>query len=126
MLSFQENTHIYNLIQDTFDAKPEDIIKSLECVKKKREYNRNYWQKHKDDPERKQKTAESVKEWQRNNRAHLAAKHRARYENDPEYKQKLRDFRMKYYYQAKERAKANSNDSDNASKRSTTPRPETA
>ena len=89
MLTYQENTHIYNLIQDTFNAKPEDIIRSLEAAKKKREYNRNYWQKHKDDPDRKQKTADSVREWQRSNRVHLAARHKARYENDPEYRNKL-------------------------------------
>jgi len=105
MLSYQENTHIYNLIQDTFNAKPEDIIKSLEATKTQREYNRNYWQKHKDDPDRKQKTADSVGEWQRSNRVHLAARHKARYENDPEYRNKLKEFRMKYYDQAKERAK---------------------
>lgn len=104
MLSFQENTHIYHLIKDTFNAKPEDIVKSLESTKKKREYNRKYWEMHKDDPDRRKKTADSVREWQRGNRAHLAAKHKARYENDPEYRQKLKDFRMKYYYQAKQRA----------------------
>jgi F0F1-type ATP synthase membrane subunit b/b' len=83
MMSYQENTHIYHLIQDTFKARPEDIVKSLEAAEKRREYNRKYKEKYISKPENKEKAGECVREWQRNNRAHLAAKHKARYENDP-------------------------------------------
>jgi len=44
-----------------------------------------------------------MREWQRNNKEHLAAKNKARYDNDEEYRNKVRAFRVKYHYQAKER-----------------------
>ena len=44
-----------------------------------------------------------MREWQRNNKEHLAAKNKERYDNDEEYRNKIKAFRVKYYYQAKER-----------------------
>ena len=107
-------THIFKIVYDKYNDKPEELLKLLDGVQRRREYNKMYRDKHKNDPERREKHAAASREWQRKNREHLAEKHNTRYKNDEEYRQRLRDFRKEYYYQAKERAKRpdQANDTD--------------
>jgi hypothetical protein len=95
------NPHISNLIEDTFEAKPEVISNVLQWhaayKEKVKEKNRLYYGKMKNDPDMKEKQFNNIRKWQENNRPAIAARHKARYENDPEYRTKLLEYRRKYY-----------------------------
>lgn len=56
------------------------------------EYNRTYFKKRRDiDPEFKERTNKFAKEWWDRNKDMMNEKRRLRYQNDPEYKTKVRN-----------------------------------
>ena len=97
-----ENSHIYNLISDTFKADPEEISTVLQWrqqyLEKKREYNKQYYQDAKcNNPEKYEAAKQRSKEWFQNNKQRAAARQKARYENDPDYRSKLLEYKRHYY-----------------------------
>ena len=103
-----ENPHMYNLITDTFKANPEEISIALQWrqqyLDKKREYNKQYyWEKTRNDPEQYEASKQRSKEWFQNNKERAAARQKAKYDNDPEYRRKVLEYKKMYYMKQKNR-----------------------
>ena len=101
-----ENPHMYNLITDTFNANPEEITIALlwrqQYLEKKREYNKQYYiEKTRNDPDQYEESKRRSKEWFQNNKVKAAARQKARYENDPEYKKHILEYKKQYYFNQK-------------------------
>ena len=104
-----ENPHMYNLITDTFKANPEEISIALQWrqqyLDKKREYNKQYyWEKTRNDPEQYEASKQRSKEWFQNNKERAAARQKAKYDNAPEYRRKVLEYKKMYYMKQKNRA----------------------
>ena len=103
-----ENPHVYNLISDTFNANPEEISTALQWrqqyLEKKREYNKHYYHdKTRNNTEQYEASKQRSKEWFQNNKERAAARQKARYENDPDYRRKLLEYNKFYYMKQKKR-----------------------
>jgi hypothetical protein len=92
-----ENIHMNNYITETFNASPDEINDVLlwrsQYLQKKREYNKEYHDKVRNDPKVVEAAKLRSKEWFQNNKSNAAARQKARYENDPEYKRKLLEYK---------------------------------
>ena len=110
VISLVENQHIYALINDTFKAPPEEISNALrwrnEYLEKRKAYNRIYTERIKANPERAEEAKAKCREWFQNNKARAAARQKARYENDPEYRQRLLEYKKMYYQKQQEKKKS--------------------
>lgn len=103
-----ENPHVYNLISDTFKANPEEISTALQWrqqyLEKKREYNKQYYHdKTRNNIEQYEASIQRSKEWFQNNKERAAARQKARYENDPDYRRKVLEYKKFYYMKKKNR-----------------------
>lgn len=104
-LSLVENQHIYAMINETFNARPEEISNVLkwraDYLEKRRDYNRKYAERLKNNPEKAEEVKLKCKEWFQNNKTRAAARQKARYEADPEYRQRILEYKKLYYHKQK-------------------------
>ena len=103
-----EDPHVYNMISDTFKANPEEISIALQWrqkyLEKEREYNKQYYHdKTRSNTEQYEASKQRSKEWFQNNKERAAARQKARYENDPDYKCKVLENKKFYYMEQKKR-----------------------
>jgi hypothetical protein len=110
MASLIENQHIYAMINDTFNAPPEEISYALKWraayLEKRRESNRKYAEKLKEHPEKAEEAKRKSKEWFQNNKARAAARQKARYECDPEYRSRILEYKKLYYKKQQDKKKS--------------------
>ena len=104
-MAIVENPHIYNMISETFNAAPEDISEALKWrqafLEKRKEYNRKHLEKINADTQLLEASRQKIKEWFQNNKDRAAARQKARYENDPEYRRRLLEYKKMYYNKRK-------------------------
>ena len=104
-MAIVENPHIYNIISETFNAAPEEIDIALKWrqafLEKRKEYNRKYLDKVKADAALLEASKEKSKEWFQRNKQRAAARQKARYEADPEYRSRLLEYKKMYYNKRK-------------------------
>lgn len=95
-----ENPHMYNFVADTFKAKPEEIHDALiwreKYLEKKREYNRKYSDKIRQSDENLELARQKSKAWFQNNKERAAARQKNKYENDPEYRRRVLEYKKMY------------------------------
>ena len=105
-----ENLNIYNLISDTFKTDAEEISMVLQWrqqyLEKTRDYNKQYSRdKTCNNPEKYEATKQRSKKWFQINKQRAAARQKARYENDPDYRSKLLEYKRHYYAKQKQKKK---------------------
>ena len=106
-----ENQHISAVINEAFNAPPEEISNVLKWrttyLEKRKEYHRKYAERLKEHHEKK-KAEEACRksEWFQHNKARAAARQKSRYENDPEYRKRLLEYKRMYYKTQKDKKKS--------------------
>jgi len=105
-----ENQHISAMINEAFNAPPEEISNVLKWreayLQKRKEYYRKYAERLKEHPEKAEEACRKSKEWFQNNKARAAARQKSRYENDPEYRKRLLEYKKMYYKKQKDKKKS--------------------
>ena len=91
-----ENQRMYNFVSDAFKATPEEIKDVLKWrekyLEKKRELNRKYKEKNKDNEQVKEAQRQCQREYFQKNKALCAARQKAKYDTDPEYRQRVIEY----------------------------------
>ena len=105
-MAIVENPHMYNIISEAFNANPEEINDALKWrqafLEKRKEYNRRYIDKVKADAALLEANRQKSKDWFQNNKGRAAARQKSRYENDPEYRRRLLEYKKMYYNKRKQ------------------------